>query len=51
MEALGRGLLNKFLHAPTTRLKALGEQGEAQRASFYAGSLFALDENETQGKL
>lgn len=43
LEALGRGLLNKFLHAPSTRLKALGEQGEAQRASYYASSLFALD--------
>jgi glutamyl-tRNA reductase len=50
LEALGRGLLNKFLHAPTTRLKALGEQGEAQRASFYASSLFALDANESEEK-
>jgi glutamyl-tRNA reductase len=44
LEALGRGLLNKFLHAPTTRLKRLGEQGQAQRASYYAGELFGLDE-------
>jgi glutamyl-tRNA reductase len=49
LESLARGLLNKFLHAPSTRLKALGEQGEAQRASYYASSLFALDENESRG--
>lgn len=42
LEALGRGLLNKFLHAPTTRLKQLGEQGQAQRASYYTGELFDL---------
>jgi glutamyl-tRNA reductase len=43
LEALGHGLLNKFLHAPTVRLKRLAEQGEAQRASYYTGELFALD--------
>lgn len=42
LEALARGLLNKFLHEPTTRLKAMGEEGEAQRASYYAGALFGL---------
>lgn len=44
LEALGRGLLNKFLHTPSTRLKLLGEQGQAQRASYYTGELFGLDE-------
>ena len=48
LEALGRGLLNKFLHAPTVGLKLLGEQGQAQRASHYAGELFALDEKESE---
>jgi glutamyl-tRNA reductase len=43
LEALGRGLMNKFLHDPTTRLKLLGEQGDARRASYYAGMLFHLD--------
>ena len=43
LEALGRGLLNKFLHSPTTQLKVLGERGEGKRASYYAGILFALE--------
>lgn len=42
LEALSRGLLNKFLHEPTTRLKLLGEQGDGLRASHYAEMLFAL---------
>lgn len=46
LEALGRGLLNKFLHDPTTRLKLLGERGEGKRASYFAGILFALAEGE-----
>ena len=46
LEALGRGLLNKFLHAPTIRLKKLGEQGDGSRASYYADMLFALAEEE-----
>ncbi len=44
LEAFGRSLLNKFLHTPSTRLKLLGEQGQAQRASYYTGELFGLDE-------
>jgi glutamyl-tRNA reductase len=44
LETFGRALLNKFLHAPSTRLKSLGEQGQAQRASYYTGELFGLDE-------
>ncbi len=46
LEALGRGLLNKFLHDPTTRLKLLGEQGDSIRASYYADMFFALAEEE-----
>jgi glutamyl-tRNA reductase len=46
LEALGRSLLNKFLHHPTTRLKLLGERGEGKRASYFAGLLFALAEEE-----
>jgi glutamyl-tRNA reductase len=46
LEALGRSLLNKFLHNPTTRLKLLGERGEGKRASYFAGILFALAEGE-----
>ena len=42
LESLGRSLLNKFLHGPTTRLKLLGEQGEGKRASYFAGFLFAV---------
>ncbi len=47
LEALGRGLLNKFLHAPTVGLKRLGEQGQAEKACHYAGELFALEEGDT----
>lgn len=46
MESLARGLLNKFLHSPTTRLKLLGERGEGQHASYYAQVLFALAEED-----
>jgi glutamyl-tRNA reductase len=47
-EAFGHGLLNKFLHAPTTGLKRLGERGEAERASYYANELFGLGNAEGQ---
>ncbi|HLU70480.1 MAG TPA: glutamyl-tRNA reductase [Fibrobacteria bacterium] len=43
MAALGHGLLNKFLHAPTTRLKKMAARGEAERAGYYAGELFNLN--------
>jgi glutamyl-tRNA reductase len=43
LEALGHGLLNKFLHAPTTGLKRMGERGEADRASYYTNELFGLN--------
>jgi glutamyl-tRNA reductase len=43
LEALGHGLLNKFLHAPTTGLKRMGERGEAERASYYTNELFGLN--------
>jgi glutamyl-tRNA reductase len=43
LEGLARGLMNKFLHAPTTGLKQLGEQGDASRAAGYARTLFGLD--------
>jgi len=48
LEALGRSLLNKFLHHPTTRLKRLGESGDGKRASYFAGLLFALAEEERE---
>lgn len=50
LEALGRSLLNKFLHSPTTRLKLLGERGEGKRASYFAGILFSLAEMEGQNE-
>lgn len=43
LEALSHGLLNKFLHAPTTGLKKMGERGEAERASYYTNELFGLN--------
>jgi glutamyl-tRNA reductase len=51
LESLGRSLLNKFLHHPTTRLKLLGERGDGKRASYFAEMLFALaDEEREDGK-
>jgi glutamyl-tRNA reductase len=50
LEALGRGLLNKFLHDPTTRLKQLGEQGDGSRASYYTDMLFALAHEDNEEK-
>jgi glutamyl-tRNA reductase len=50
MEALGRSLLNKFLHHPTTRLKLLGERGDGKRASYFTELLFALDDEGGEGK-
>lgn len=49
LEALGRGLLNKFLHTPTIRLKRLGEQGQAHIASRFTGELFGLDDIDEPG--
>ncbi len=46
LEAMGRSLLNKFLHEPTTRLKQLAEEGDGKRASYFAGMLFALAQKE-----
>jgi len=46
LELLGRSLLNKFLHEPTTRLKSLGEEGDGKRASYFAEKLFSLDSDE-----
>lgn len=43
MAALGHGLLNKFLHAPTTGLKKMAARGEAERAGYYANELFDLN--------
>jgi glutamyl-tRNA reductase len=50
LEALGKSLLNKFLHHPTTRLKSLGEQGDGKRASYFTEVLFALEEEGGEGK-
>ena len=50
LESLGRSLLNKFLHHPTTRLKQLGEQGDGKRASYFTGMLFALEDESEDGK-
>jgi glutamyl-tRNA reductase len=48
LESLGRSLLNKFLHHPTTRLKLLGERGDGKRASYFAEMLFALADEERE---
>ncbi len=48
LESLGRSLLNKFLHEPTTKLKLLGEQGDGKRARYFVELLFALAEKEKE---
>jgi glutamyl-tRNA reductase len=51
MEGLARGLMNKFLHAPTMGLKTLGEQGDGARGGLYTRLLFGLDkENRDDSK-
>jgi glutamyl-tRNA reductase len=49
LEGLARGLMNKFLHAPTTGLRVLGEMGDGARAGNYARTLFGLNDMETRG--
>lgn len=48
LENLGRGLLNKFLHDPSTHLKSLAGKGDGSRAGYYAELLFGL-EKKTNG--
>jgi len=50
LEGLARGLMNKFLHAPTKGLKSLGEMGDGGRGGYYARLLFNLDDESQEDK-
>ncbi|MBN8231632.1 glutamyl-tRNA reductase [Corallococcus macrosporus] len=46
IEAMGRAIVNKLLHEPTARLRAVGPQGEGNRLAGAAAELFGLTEAE-----
>ena len=42
IEAMGRAIVNKLLHEPTARLRAVGPEGEGNRLAGAAAELFGL---------
>ncbi|MBZ4416956.1 glutamyl-tRNA reductase [Myxococcus sp. RHSTA-1-4] len=46
IEAMGRAIVNKLLHEPTSRLRAVGPEGEGNRLAGAAAELFGLLEME-----
>jgi glutamyl-tRNA reductase len=46
IEAMGRAIVNKLLHEPTSRLRAVGPEGEGNRLAGAAAELFGLLEGE-----
>ena len=44
IEAMGRAIVNKLLHEPTARLRAVGPEHEGNRLAGAAAELFGLDE-------
>jgi len=46
IEAMGRAIVNKLLHEPTSRLRAVGPEGEGNRLAGAAAELFGLLEAE-----
>ncbi len=46
IEAMGRAIVNKLLHEPTARLRAVGPEGEGNRLAGAAAELFGLLEDE-----
>ncbi|QSQ27807.1 glutamyl-tRNA reductase [Pyxidicoccus parkwayensis] len=46
IEAMGRAIVNKLLHEPTSRLRAVGPEGEGNRLAGAAAELFGLLELE-----
>lgn len=43
---MGRAIVNKLLHEPTARLRAVGPEGEGNRLAGAAAELFGLLEEE-----
>ncbi|MFP2913507.1 glutamyl-tRNA reductase, partial [Pyxidicoccus sp. 3LFB2] len=48
IEAMGRAIVNKLLHEPTSRLRAVGPEGEGNRLAGAAAELFGLLEGEVE---
>ncbi|NTX52676.1 glutamyl-tRNA reductase, partial [Myxococcus sp. CA039A] len=48
IEAMGRAIVNKLLHEPTSRLRAVGPEGEGNRLAGAAAELFGLLEAELE---
>jgi glutamyl-tRNA reductase len=46
IEAMGRAIVNKLLHEPTSRLRAVGPEGEGNRLAGAAAELFGLLDEE-----
>ncbi|WNG49047.1 glutamyl-tRNA reductase [Archangium minus] len=49
VEAMARAIVNKLLHEPTARLRAVGPEHEGNRLAGAAAELFGLDEAPTPG--
>jgi glutamyl-tRNA reductase len=47
IEAMGRAIVNKLLHEPTSRLRAVGPEHEGNRLAGAAAELFGLDDTST----
>jgi glutamyl-tRNA reductase len=47
IEAMGRAIINKLLHEPTARLRAVGPEREGNRLAGAAAELFGLDDTST----
>jgi glutamyl-tRNA reductase len=45
IEAMGRAIVNKLLHEPTARLRAVGPEHEGNRLAGAAAELFGLDDS------
>lgn len=48
IEAMGRAIVNKLLHEPTSRLRAVGPEHEGNRLAGAAAELFGLDDTSSR---
>ena len=51
IEAMGRAIVNKLLHEPTARLRAVGPEHEGNRLAGAAAELFGLDEAPVRAEM
>jgi glutamyl-tRNA reductase len=51
IEAMGRAIVNKLLHEPTSRLRAVGPEHEGNRLAGAAAELFGLDDTSSQTRV